>query len=93
MSGNEKDTKKTDVERESIEQEDARPGVYKPGYKYRKEALDYFRLCVGNEIYERAMKSEAGKQHHYVVARAFLSQSDWEKYVWIEKYGSLVGFY
>ena len=67
-------------------------GVYKPGFQFEEDALSFFQMCVGNDIYERAMNSEAGKRHHYVVARAFLSQDDWEKFVWIEQYGSLDEF-
>ena len=67
-------------------------GVYKPGLKYRKEAMVFFRDCVGEETYNRAMNSEAGRRHHYVAARVFLSQADWEKFVWIEEFGSLAGF-
>ena len=67
-------------------------GVYRPGFRFKKESLAFFRLCVGEETYTRAMQSEAGKQHHFVVARAFLDQEDWEKFVWIEEYGSLKGF-
>lgn len=67
-------------------------GIYKHGFQFKEDALNFFRLCVGKETYERAMNSEAGKQHHYVAARAFLNQDNWEKFVWIEQYGSLVGF-
>ncbi len=67
-------------------------GVYKPGLKYRKESMAFFRSCVGEETYARAMSSEAGRLHHYVAARAFLNQADWEKFVWIEEFGSLAGF-
>ena len=67
-------------------------GVYRRGFHFKKESLAFFRLCVGEETYTRAMQSEAGKQHHFVVARAFLNQEDWEKFVWIEEYGSLKGF-
>ena len=67
-------------------------GVYKPGLKYRKESMAFFRDCVGEETYTRAMSSEAGRRHHYVAARAFLDQTDWEKFVWIEEFGSLTGF-
>ena len=67
-------------------------GVYKPGLKYRKESMAFFRSCVGEETYTRAMSSEAGRLHHYVAARAFLDQADWEKFVWIEEFGSLAGF-
>ena len=54
--------------------------------------MAFFRECVGEEIYTRAMHSEAGRRNHYVVARAFLNQTDWDKFVWIEEYGSLDGF-
>lgn len=67
-------------------------GIYRPGFRFKTESLAFFRLCVGEETYSRAMHSEAGKQHHFVVARAFLKQADWEKFVWIEEYGSLKGF-
>jgi len=67
-------------------------GVYRAGFQYRDEALRFFRARVGDDVYGRAMNSEAGQAHHYAVARAFLNQSDWEKFVWIEQYGSLDGF-
>ena len=67
-------------------------GVYKPGLQYRKESLAFFKDRVGREAFERAMSSEAGRRHHYVAARALLDQADWEKFVWIEEYGSLDGF-
>ena len=67
-------------------------GVYRPGFRFIKESLLFFQQCVGKETYTRAMQSEAGKQHHFVVARAFLKQADWEKFVWIEEFGSLAGF-
>ena len=71
---------------------DHRLGVYKPGLKYQKESLAFFRECVGEETYTLAMNSEAGRRHHYVAARVFLDQADWEKFVWIEEFGSLAGF-
>ena len=67
-------------------------GIYQPGFQFQEEALNFLRLCVGRKTYERAMNCEAGKRHHYVAARALLSQVDWEKFVWIEKYGSLADF-
>ena len=67
-------------------------GVYRPGFRFRKESLQFFKACVGDDVYDRAMNSDAGNAHHYAVARAFLSQSEWEKFVWIEEYGSLAGF-
>ena len=67
-------------------------GVYRPGFRFKQESLDYFRQCVGEETYQLARNSEAGREHHYAVARAFLNQKDWEKFVWIEEFGSLDGF-
>ena len=67
-------------------------GVYRPGFQYKSESLKFFKACVGEAIYSRAMNSEAGRAHHYTVARAFLNQTDWEKFCWIEEYGSLDGF-
>jgi len=67
-------------------------GVYRPDFQHKEESLRFFRECVGDEIYAKAMNSEAGRAHHYTVARAFLSQSDWEKFVWIEEHGTLDGF-
>ena len=66
-------------------------GVYQPGFRYREAALAFFRQRVGEETYAHAMSSEAGR-HHYVAARIYLDQADWEKFVWIEQYGSLDGF-
>lgn len=67
-------------------------GIYRPGFRYKKESLRFFKACVGDSVYEKAMNSEVGRAHHYVAARAFLNQSDWEKFVWIEEHGSLDGF-
>ena len=69
-------------------------GVYRPGfpYRYKKESLRFFKGCVGEDVYLRAIGSDAGREHHYTVARAFLDQEEWEKFVWIEEYGSLDGF-
>lgn len=77
---------------DSVRGGDGRLGVYKLGFKYKQESLDYFRQCVGDETYRLAMNSEIGRAHHYAAARAFLSQRDWERFVWIEEYGSLAGF-
>ncbi len=78
---------KTVSSRESVQL-----GVYKPGFRYKEASLRFFRECVGDELYTRAMSSEVGHAHHYAVARAFLQQADWEKFVWIEEHGSLDGF-
>ena len=67
-------------------------GVYRPGFQYKQESLVFFRHCVGEETYQLAMNSDAGREHHYAVARAFLNQKEWEKFVWNEEFGSLDGF-
>ena len=67
-------------------------GIYRPGFRHKQESLRFFRACVGDEMYEKAMSSDAGRTHPYAVARAILNQADWEKYVWIEEHGSLEGF-
>ena len=67
-------------------------GVYRPGFRYKQESLQFFKECVGEETYQLAMNSDAGREHHYAVARAFLNQKEWEKFVWIEEFGSLDGF-
>ena len=67
-------------------------GVYRPGFQHKKEALQFFRDRVGETVYSKAMNSDAGRAHHYTVARAFLNQTDWEKFCWIEQYGTLDGF-
>ena len=67
------------------------PGQYRPG-KYVREAKEFFRKCIGEEIYGRIMAGTAGRCRHYVAARACLQQDDWEKFVWIEQFGSLEGY-
>lgn len=67
------------------------PGVYQSG-PYKEEAKAFFLHCVGEDTYDRAMNSEAGRRHHYVAARAFLNQGDWEKFCWIEQHGSLENY-
>ena len=67
-------------------------GIYRLGFCYKKESMQYFKSCVGDDTYQKAMNSDAGRAHHYVVARTLLNQSDWEKFVWIEEHGSLQGF-
>ena len=77
---------------ETVDGETSALGVYSPDFRYKKESLQFFKACVGEDVYTRAMNSEAGRAHHYTVARAFLNQEDWEKFVWIEQFGSLDGF-
>ena len=66
-------------------------GIYRPG-PYKEAAKAFFKECVGDDTYERAMSRDAGRLHHYVPARIFLSQPDWEKFCWIEQHGTLDSF-
>ena len=66
-------------------------GVYRPG-PYKEASKAFFKECVGDDTYERAMNCDAGRLHHYVPARVFLTQPDWEKFCWIEQNGSLESF-
>ena len=67
-------------------------GIYRQGLPYKEASQRFFRERVGEEAFQRAMSCDGGREHPYVPARILLSQSDWEKYVWIEEYGSLDGF-
>lgn len=69
----------------------ARGGAYRPG-EYGKEALAFLRDRVGDAQFERIMGRADSRQHPYVAARVFLSPLDWDKYVWIERHGSLEGY-
>ena len=48
-------------------------GIYRPGFRHKQESLRFFRACVGDEMYEKAMSSDAGRTHPYAVARAILN--------------------
>lgn len=67
-------------------------GVYRSGFRYRKESLQFYEDRAGTDVFRAAMNSDAGRAHHFAAARAFLNQADWEKFVWIEEFGSLDGF-
>ncbi|MBR3740006.1 MAG: hypothetical protein IKN04_06020 [Clostridia bacterium] len=67
-------------------------GIYRLGFRFKNESMQYFKSCVGEDVYSKAMNCDAGRAHHYVVARTLLDQADWEKFVWIEEHGSLKGF-
>ena len=92
MAENESARELQPEELEAVNGGTSRLGVYRPGFRFKREALDYFRHCVGEETYLRAMSSDAGRAHHYVAARVFLTQAEWERFVWIEEHGSLAGF-
>ena len=67
-------------------------GAYVPG-AYKAEALAFLKECLGDARFNRILGNESNRRHPYVAARVFLSDADWDKYVWIERNGSLDGFW
>ena len=41
-------------------------GVYRPEFRYKQESLQFFKACVGEAVYSKAMNSDAGRAHHYI---------------------------
>lgn len=66
-------------------------GAYLPG-AYKDEARDFLRQCMDQDTFERIMSHKDGRKHPYVAAKIYLSETDWEKYIWIERHGSLEGY-
>ena len=60
--------------------------------KYKEEAKEFLRQCLDKETFEIVMRDEKSHRCSYVAARLFLSREDWDRYVWIEQYGSLEGY-
>ena len=76
----------------SMEQaEQVTGGAYSPGM-YQEASMKFLKERLGEEIFNRVMGNENSRKHPYVAARVFLSQADWDKFVWIERNGSLEGF-
>ena len=71
--------------------EEVSGGNYAPG-EFRAEAMAFIRSCLGEEQYARVLGTAKARQHPYVAARLFLSPADWEKYVYLERHGTLDGF-
>ncbi len=38
-------------------------GIYGPGFRYKKESMQFFKSCVGEDTYWKAMNSDAGRAH------------------------------
>lgn len=69
--------------------DEVRDGCY--AGTYLTEALEFLKEHMDEDTYNLIMQKGA-KKKPYVAAKVFLSPSDWKKYVWIEKHGSLDGF-
>lgn len=67
-------------------------GVYRQGSQYKKESLQFFKACVGDDGYTKAMNGDAGRTHHHAAARAFPNRTNRKKSVRIGEYGSPDGF-
>ncbi len=61
---------------------------YTPG-KYKEEARLFLKKCLDETTYRFVMSHEECRKRLYVVARIYLSENNWRKYIWIEQYGSL----
>ncbi len=66
-------------------------GAYLPG-TYKEEANNFLRQRMDQTTFERIMSHKDGRMHPYVAAKIYLSEPDWEKYIWIERHGSLEGY-
>lgn len=65
---------------------------YKPG-KYKEMAMTFLRERIDGDTYERLLSHSGWDKYPYVAAKLFLNNDDWKKYIWIEQYGTLNGFY
>ena len=61
---------------------------YEPG-PFKDEANVFLREHMDKNIYAQLAKNGMNQP---VVAKLYLNSSDWKKYVWIEKHGSLTCF-
>ena len=80
-----------DVRELKIEQLEDISGGYSPG-PFKEAAMAFLMDHINATTYARLLKKAGWDEHQYVAARLFLSEEDWEKYVWIEQNGKLDGF-
>lgn len=59
---------------------------------YKAEAQEYLKNHMDKDKYEAIMRTRQGQELPYVAARVFLSESEWQEYLWIADHGSLEGF-
>lgn len=64
---------------------------YTPG-AFREESMDFLKKHMDEEVFTMVMNSQDEKAIPSVLARIYLNEDDWQKYIWIEKHGSLEGF-
>ena len=59
---------------------------------YIDEAQQFLKDHMAEDQYEVIMGTREGKDLPYVAARIFLSEEDWQQYLWIIRHGSLEGY-
>ena len=59
---------------------------------YNKKAETFLKKHMDKELYASIMETDRGKKLPQVAARVFLSDADWDKYMWIMEHGSLKEF-
>jgi len=64
---------------------------YTPG-AFMEEAMAFLKKNMDEDVFTMVMNSQDEKAIPSVLARIYLNEDDWQKYIWIEKHGSLEGF-
>ena len=62
-----------------------------PSRIYAEEAQEFLCEHMDKDQYTAIMSTKRGKDLPYVAARVFLSDSDWNQYMWNAHHGSLDG--
>ena len=65
---------------------------YSPG-PYIEEAREFLKCNMDEKTYDLLMNGGEEKAIPSVLARIYLNESDWQKYIWIEKNGDLKDYY
>ena len=79
------------TERSVQEQTGDNSSYYSPGI-FKEEAVDFLKQHMDAETYDLVMSRGEGKAIPSVLARIYLTEADWKKYVWIEKNGNLQNY-
>ena len=64
---------------------------YSPG-TFIDESMTFLKSHMDADTYDLVMERQDEKAIPSVVARLYLNEDDWLKYIWIEKHGSLKGY-
>ena len=66
-------------------------GYYRPG-NYKDEAREFLREHVDRKTFDLVMDDNGQGGIAPVMAKLYLNEDDWERFIWIENHGSLEGF-